>query len=230
MVRAESFGYKNAWVAARVDTAQALADAMGLRNARRCDWSVGIKAAYEYPITNSVFVTLPIDGWVLCVGFPLFGAVDARPPEFGRLAVEWATTLSAEVQYFSTHRIVEAHAWARAQPSALQRAYVFVGESGEKVLDEGAPTDEERELGFAFFDPDSPEADAEEYWAREDLAHVGEEHVMALAGRWSVDPSTLEARALHVPEGLLCAFGEPLAAGAGRPATPSRDKPWWKVW
>lgn len=40
-------------------------------------------AAHEYPIGCSVFVTPPLDGGVLCVGFPLFAAVAARPPTFG---------------------------------------------------------------------------------------------------------------------------------------------------
>ena len=151
-MKPDSFGYKNAWLAIKGVQPGAVADALPLRNVRPAAWDTGIKAAYEHPITCAVFVTPPIDGWVLCVGFPLFGPVDARPPELGLLAAGWAAKLQTEVQYFATHRIVEAHAWARARPSGLERAYVYVGESGEKVLDFGSHTAEERALGFAFFD------------------------------------------------------------------------------
>jgi hypothetical protein len=231
-MRAESFGYKNAWVAVRDRSPEAVAEAMSLRNVRRCDWHAGIKAAYQIgdwsPMTCSVFVTPPIDGWVLCVGFALTAPVDARPPAFGRLAAELTDKLQTEVQYFATHRIVEAHAWARARPGGLERAYLYVGESGEKVLDEGPQSAEERALGFAFFDPGSPEAQAAGYWERKDLTHVGEEHVMALASRWSVDPSSLSERNLEVGDGLLGDLGEPPSPPSPRAAP--HQRPWWRFW
>ena len=227
-MKAESFGYKNAWVAVKGVRPEAVAEALSLRSVREADWETGLKAAYEYPMTSSVFVTPPIGGWVLCVGFPLFAAVDARPPQFGLHAVEWATRLQTEVQYFATHRVVEAHAWARARPGDLERAYVYVGESGEKVLDLGPQTAEEHALGFAFFDPSSAEAQADDYWDRQDLAYVGEEHVMALAARWSVDPSALAERDLEVGNGLIGAFGEAPPPDSDH-ARPPR-KPWWKLW
>lgn len=228
-MNAESFGYKNAWIAVKDVRPEAVAEALSLRNIRSANWDAGLKAAYEYPTTCAVFVTPPIDSWVLCAGFPLFAPVDERPPAFGSRAAEWASRLKTEVQYFSTHRIVEAHACVRARPHGLDRAYLYVGESGEKVLDLGPPTAEERALGFAFFDPSSPEAKADGYWERDDLVYVGEEHVMALAARWSVDPSSLGARNLEVGDGLRGNFGE-LAFRAQQVSTLSPKRPWWKLW
>ena len=133
-----------------------------------------------------------------------------------------------EVQYFATHRVVEAHAWARARPSGLERAYCYVGDVGQKLLDVGVSTREERELRFAFFDPESPEAEEEGYWEREDLKHPTEEHVMMLAARWSVDPSSVGERDLDVGEELIGDFGE--ARPPAAPAPPPKEKPWWKLW
>jgi hypothetical protein len=227
-MRAESFGYKNAWIAVKDRNPDAVAAALSLRNVRPCDWDAGIKSAYRYPMTSSVFVTPQIDGWVLCVGFPLFAPAEARPPAFGSLARECADKLKSEVQYFATHRIVESHAWARARPGTLERAYLYIGESGEKVLDEGAQTAEERVLGFAFLDPGSAEAQAADYWERKDLTHVGEQHVMALAARWSVDPSSLSERNLEVGDGLVGDFGEPPSPPS--PLATPHQRPWWKFW
>jgi len=206
-MKAESFGFKNAWVAFRSNDPTAIAEALSLRNRRPATWVEGLEAAYEYPMGCSVFVTPPIDGWVLCVGLPLTESSDVRPPTFGDDAAAWARTLGCEVQYFATHRVVEAHAWARARPAGLERAYSYLGESGEKLLDVGPPTPEEKQLGFAF---------------------PNESHVMALAGLWSVDPSGLEERNLDVGEGLIGEYGEPPAP----PPTVARPprKPWWKVW
>jgi hypothetical protein len=226
-MKAESFGYKNAWLAAKNTSPEAFAEALSLRNVRPCDWTSGLAAAYD-DAAGSVFITPAIDGWVLCVGWPLVALADARPPDYGPFASELAATLRTEVQYFATHRVVEAHGWARATPSGLARAYLFVGESGEKVLDIGGQTDEEKALGFAFFDPESVDAGDDGYWERTDLTHAGEEHVMLLAGRWSVDPSTLSDRALEVAEGLRGDFGTSPAVSS--PPAGDPGKPWWKVW
>jgi hypothetical protein len=194
-VKATGFGYKSAWIAAKRASPEAVAEALGLRNVRAIAWDAGLAAAEAEPYA-SVFVTPPIDGWVLGVGFALFALADARPPLVGRRAEEWAARLQTEVQYFATHRVVEAHAWARARPSGLERAYSYLGESGEKLLDEGHPTAEERALGFAFFDPGSADAEEDGYWEREDLTYASEEHVIRLASRWSLDPTSLDEREL----------------------------------
>jgi hypothetical protein len=226
-MRAESFGFKNAWIAVKDTDPQTLAGVLSLRNVRSCDWQSGIAAAYLYPTTCSVFVTPAIDRWVLCVGFPLFTPVEARPPEFGNLAADWAAKLQREVQYFATHRVVESHGWVRALPDGLRRAYLYVGESGEKVLDEGTRTADEEALGFSFFDPEGPDAQSDDYWQRTDLTSPAEEHVMMLAARWSVDPSAFTERELEVGDGLVGDYGEPTAA---LPEPPPPTKRRWKFW
>jgi hypothetical protein len=123
-------------------------------------------------------------------------------------------------------RVVSAHAWARARPSGLERAYSYVGESGEKTLDLGVPSPEERALAFAFFDPTSPEAQQDSYWDREDLKYPDEEHVMALAGAWSIDPSALEGRNLETVAGLLGDYGPEVS----QPPVVPKGKPWWHLW
>jgi hypothetical protein len=65
-------------------------------------------------------------------GPPAWRLPASAPFRGGSRAADLARRLKTEVQYFSTHRIVEAHAWGRAHPEGLGRAYVFVGESGER--------------------------------------------------------------------------------------------------
>jgi hypothetical protein len=231
-MKTTGFGYKNAWIAARGSRPAAVAEALGLRNVRAVAWDAGL-AASSHDASSAVFVTPAIDGWVLGVGCPLFTLADERAPVVGQRVAEWAARLQTEVQYFCTHRVVEAHAWVRARPSGLERAYAYLGESGEKLLDEGQPTVEERALGFAFFDPGSPEAEAEGYWEREDLAYATEEHVLLLASRWSLDPTSLDARDIEVGDGLIGDFEPPDRAGLDSPRVPTVSpgaKPWWKIW
>jgi hypothetical protein len=80
----------------------------------------------------------------------------------------------------------------------LTRLYGFIGERGATLFDIGGQTDAEVSLGFRFFNERSPEASDPkiDYWAREDLTIPNEAHVMRLAGKWSIDPTTLDGQEL----------------------------------
>ena len=68
-------------------------------------------------------------------------------------------------QHFCTYRVAEGHFWA-AQEGSAYRGYAYNGCSGETQWDEGDQTQEERELGFRFFDERSAEAATPGYWER----------------------------------------------------------------
>lgn len=170
----QGFGYKTAWFAVRTDDPHAVAQALRLRDVRPTTWSDGVESAY----TGHVFITPPIGGWVLAAGRSF--APLGRAPEPCLAALRELSQRFGDAQYFATHRVVELCAWARAREGELQRAYCFTGETGETMWDEGARLDGE------------PEIDPEDW--------PGEEDVMALAGRWSLDPTTIGA--LHLPPSL----------------------------
>ena len=92
-----------------------------------------------------------------------------------------------EVQYFGTHRVVDYHAWARASDGWVIRSYAWLGERGDVLQDVGPKTPEEEELGFRFIDSTTAEAD------RDDIELPGEEDVMRIAGRWSLNPQEIDA-------------------------------------
>jgi hypothetical protein len=132
------------------------------------------------------------------------------------------------VQFFATHRVVEAHLWARAIGGSLVRAYSYVGESGEKRVEIGEPTPEEIALDLRFFDPNGPDAEEDGYWEREDLRYPDEEDVMRVAERWSVNPAALT----DVPDGFLAdrlprGGSSALRTGGSLPAP---KNPWWRFW
>ncbi|MEO6807799.1 MAG: hypothetical protein ABI353_01620 [Isosphaeraceae bacterium] len=144
-------------------------------------------------------MTPPIQGWTLAVGG--VGSI----PETGD--PEWPTWLAAlserlgVVQYYCTHRVVELHAWAKAEQGRIIRAYAYVGESGETLINIGDPTPDEIKLGFHFFDePRASASEIEAHWAKINEAgpeEAGgslpdEESVMSLAGRWGLDPTRLD--------------------------------------
>ncbi len=177
------FGYKCAWLAIKTEDSTAVVRALGLQNVRTSGWQKGVDSAYN----GEVFVTPPVKGWVLAASVSLPEIADkSRPDQLSPLVKSLVKKLP-DVQYFGTHRVVEYHGWLRATKGEIVRRYAFLGERGETLSDEGKRTDEETELGLIFNDEKFP----------------NEQHVMKLAGAWSVDPSRLDELKLEKSVGYL---------------------------
>src|SRR5262249_58268278 len=132
---------------------EAVATALGLREARAATWAEGIEAAQQ----SSLFITPPLADWTLAVSTALF------PPDrveaFVKPLLERLSRQFRDAQYFCTHRVPELHIWARARRGELVRGYGWLGEKGLTLWDEGAETQEERDLDIRFFDARSPAAE-----------------------------------------------------------------------
>lgn len=203
------FGYKTCWLAVRCEDTLAVAAALGLADHAPASWAHGVEVAYN----GGLFITPPIDGWTLVVGAAVAPGVDQPHGGWRSNMIELSGRFG-EVQMFASHRVVELHGWARARSGVLDRAYCYVGESGEVVYDEGPQTAEERELGFDFGDPECAEAADEAYWERDHL-FPDEGSVMALARKWSVSPVELSEQSAPPGLGLV----------------PVRQRrPWWRFW
>jgi len=160
---------------------------MQLRTVMVANWQSG--AAAE----EGVFVSPAIDGWVLVVGPDLCGDGD-----YGRLVPALLERLSAaqgEAAWFVNHVDAEHHGWALARGGDIVRAYAWAGDDRE-VLWLGEVTDAERELGCFVDDPRDQSDDEVKWWP-------DESHVLAIAGRWTVDPSRLAARGLPASAGWI---------------------------
>jgi hypothetical protein len=170
-----------------------------------------------------VFITPALDGWTLAMSSDFLTLAEGAPPPFVDMLQRVSAELDTEAQFFASHRVVEAHAWARASLGQLHRAYCYCGHSGETSLDVGDQTPQEVQLGHSFYDSSSPEAGTDAYWERDDLRFANEADVMLVAGLWSIDPQSLE----DMHEGFIGECVVPPAA----PAVPaSVKKPWWRFW
>ena len=203
------FGYKISWFAVRSPDSLAVASALGFAHPDRTSWARGIESAYA----GSVFITPPIEGWTLVVGDAVAPGVEQADGNWRSNLIELSERFG-EVQMFATHRVVELHGWAIARGGSVERAYCYVGESGEVRYDEGEQTAAEQSLGFAFGDPDCPEAEDDSYWERDSL-FPDEGSVMALAGKWSVSPIELSERSGSPGLGLV---------------PESKRRSWWRFW
>jgi hypothetical protein len=224
-----SFGYKTAWFAVHSSNTDSVVQSLRLSNPVPAKAQFGIDAAYgngSPDLSRRAFVTPPLGGWMLIMSTGFFDIADAEPAQFPNMVAKLSAELGTEAQFFATHRVVESHLWARAIGGQLVRAYSYVGESGEKKIDIGEPSAEEVALELRFFDPSSPDAEAEGYWDREDLRHPDEEDVMRVAERWSVNPSALT----DIPDGFLTDLPPRLLTTRAPQASPAQPKPWWRFW
>jgi hypothetical protein len=192
------FGFKVAWLALDTTDTDGVATALGLRDIREATWTEGIAAAYQ----SSIFVTPPVADWTLAVGTALFPP--DRTEAFVKPLLERLSRQFGDAQYFCTHPDFELHVWARARKGRLVRGYGWLGAKGLTLWDEGAPTKDERDLGFSFFDEPTTAVQPAPNNRR---AAPDENCVMELASVWSVDPTALDAHFKEPVLGLLGSLG-----------------------
>jgi len=184
----QPFGYKTLWFALRAPSTSAVAEALRLEDAAPANWRSGLEASRA----GLVFVSPLVRGWAFVVS-------DSLPQldggESGARCRESLAALSqrfGEAFYFGTHRIVEYHAWARSENGEMRRAFAYLGEAGELLLDEGQPTHEERAAEAVF------DAELVEQGGAPD-----EESVLAVASRWTIDPRELASAGGEPALGLV---------------------------
>jgi hypothetical protein len=182
-----SFGYKSCWIAIKSNDIDKIINSLNLSNIKEANWTFGLKEAQN--INGNVFVSPILGQWVLVIGVSLPDAGDSERPDKLTPLLENLSLRIGEVQYFGTHRVVDYHAWAKVVDGNVIRAYAYLGERGETIWSKGKLTDEEKELGFYFFDETSNEAECEGYWERQDLSYPNEENVLQIAGKWGIDTS-----------------------------------------
>jgi len=186
-----AFGCAMAWLAIRSRDPEAVIEALRLPEPSPCNWNSGIGAVYDDRLGAAyMYVTPPVQGWTFVVGLPL-------PHPVGRGFVDKCTPLLVElggqfpeVQYFFSYPPIDFYAWARVRDGRLVRAVAVTDEG--IVWNKGRTSKEERGLGLKLFElrgVQGRKGDA----GGELILHPTEDHVMRLAHRWSLDPTTLHS-------------------------------------
>jgi hypothetical protein len=184
------------WLAIKSNDPDEVRAALELHDPLPCSWAEGIERAAEH----RVFVTPPVDGWVL-----VFGAGLPEPTDDVDEFFRFITTLSRRiglVLYFSSRRVVGQHAWVKTLNGQIVRAYAWAGET---LWNQGELTQAERDLRLR----------CQPYGATEsrpapmnEVARFNCERVAALAARWSIDPKTIDTRMLRRQTGIAGEFTE----------------------
>ncbi|MEZ5774268.1 MAG: hypothetical protein R3D33_06085 [Hyphomicrobiaceae bacterium] len=198
--RPASFGYRTSWLAIRTRDTRRVVEALGLSEVEESGWTAGIEAVYVEPRANShVFVSPPVSGWTFVVGLALPHPVGTRFADTCTPLLMDLGRQFIEVQYFFTFPEMDFYAWARVIDGKLSRAFAW-GDEGI-IWNSGRVTKEEKLLGLRILEPRA--TDAPQVGFGESGTYPTEDHVVDLAGRWSLDPTTLDT----IEGPLAVAFG-----------------------
>jgi hypothetical protein len=191
------FGYKNLWFAVQHADKYEIAELLDLKILGNSNWKDGLGYAYDYRI----FITPEVDGWRFIVGHGLLNKIEGYGTDADlcdKLSLKFK-----EAQFFTSHRVTEYHVWCKSLNGKLQRYYSYLGEQGENLRIEGAPSEIEKNINLV--NTKSTEALEEDYFDRNDLVFPDEQFVMDVAGSWSIDPTKLENyKNVHSEFGLVC--------------------------
>ena len=171
----------NRWVAIRSTNPQAVQAALGLHNPTPCSWMDGMARVSD----EKLFISPPVNGWVLVVGSLL-----PEPSEDVDACFRFLQRLSrelGEVQFFSVNRAVGHHAWARFECGRALRGYAWAGET---IWNQGHKTWAERKLALRCYD--YCEGDGRSHFAQLERSRANADKVLLLASIWSLDPSSID--------------------------------------
>ncbi len=183
------FGPRTVWIAVHGATTAAVARALDLKNVAPSGWQAGVKGSYA----GSVFVTPPIDGWVLAASVRFPDAGDAKHEDRATSLLERLSDTFGEVQYFGTYDEIGWVAWARFRNGTAVRKLAVLGAQDALLWNVGEPSTAEQALGLTLKGPASGK----------DAPALDDHAVFTLARAWSVDPSALESRHLGPSLGIV---------------------------
>lgn len=195
------FGYRMTWLAIRTRDVTAVIDSLGLVAPQPANWRSGIGSVYDRALgEDHVFVSPPVNGWTFVVGWPLPSPVGRRfVDKCTPLLIELGRTF-VEVQYFSCLPAIDYFAWARMIDGRVVRAFA-IGDEGV-IWNKGRPSKEEKAMGLKLFEFRGLRGRKGEFGG-ELVLYPTEDHLMGLAGKWSVDPTMLDGGTAGASLGII---------------------------
>ena len=184
------FDFPSRWLAVKSANPQAVQSALGLHKPRPCSWEQGLARSQDFKL----FVSPPINGWVLVAGPGL-----PEPSDDVDRVFHFILRLSrnvGQVQYFSVNRAVNSHAWVLADQARVRRAYAWAGTT---LWSQGELTSAEKELAMTCFDYGEA---SPPHFPPHEMHRANVDKVPLLAGRWSVDPTALDQSANELGLGI----------------------------
>jgi hypothetical protein len=137
----QPFGYKTNWLAVKTKDIQHLIEALSIQDSYPSNWQNGLITIEGCECT--VFVTPPLDEWILVIGVALPEVDSTQSSE--RLSA-WIMDLSklfGDVHYYSNESSNGVHCWAKASHGVITRARAMCHSSRSILWNVGEVTEDE---------------------------------------------------------------------------------------
>jgi len=176
--RTPSFDQPTRWLAVKSNNPVTVQSALNLIHPTPCSLEEGLAEAHD----DKLFISPSMGGWIIVLGSGLPDPAEDVDRCY-RFLIQMSRKLG-QVQFFSSSRVLNYHAWALTEKGRVYRAYAW---AGEPIWNQGPVTAAERELDVLCFEYGT---EVNAFAAREALA-ANCEKVSLLASRWGIDPSLL---------------------------------------
>jgi len=181
------------WLAIKSRNPEDVARSIGLKDPQPCVSGNALSKLEQ----DHLFVSPPVNGWVIVVGDRLPNPESDIDRCFRFLAE--TSDRVGHVQYFHGNPTLGHHAWAKVIEREVARAYVWTGET---TWNQGSTTIAEEKSGMQCFDyfANEDEGSAYKLW---ETVRQNVEQLPLLASIWSVDPVALEEDAFRAKPGWV---------------------------
>ena len=179
------------WLAIKSNHLGKVQSALGLKDPTPCPWTEGFGKVAEHKL----FVSPPVNGWVIVVGANLPDPTDDVDKLFHFLR-KIASDIGA-VHYYYADRVFQHHGWIRMENEDVVRAYVWADET---LWNQGELTAAERALEMKCYN--YGDAPLPYPFSTRECNAANCDKVIQLAARWSIDPMSLNSHNLRAGIGI----------------------------
>jgi hypothetical protein len=166
-----SFGRKCCWLAIKSAEPANVVAALDLESGETVQWGLGVFKTYSS--LDGLFISPSFRGWVFVVGYRASLPNEKAFPNYSA-ALNRLSNQFGEVQAFGSHRVSSWYTWIKSVSGKIQRAVIY---NDGALVQEGVASEQEIEI----LKP-----------GEEGAIWVQEEHVLAIAAEWGIDPSCIE--------------------------------------
>lgn len=183
-----NFPAQAVWFSVKSESALKVAQALGLTSVVITNWESGLDLAQE---NNCVFVTPPIDGWVLATGLDLPKGNTSQSYKQVAQLLKGLSKDFGETYFFAG--VMDYYCWAKSGNGAIQRLYAYSGNT-EEFRSLGYQLGIERNYKLVEILPDDIPEEDQDYWSRNDITHPDMELLEKIVEDWNIAPTKLKGR------------------------------------
>jgi len=174
----KNFGEKSVWIVVKTTEIKDVLHNLKVKRIEKCSWESALLR------DDNIFVTGPINGWVLLVGWDILKPDYNNGMKNVNYYLDELSNVFGESQYFLCQRTTDTAIWSKSINGKIERTYAI----GDNFFyQEGSITPLESEMCLI---PNNPFLPENEYLFNQ-YVYREISHVLKIAENWSFNPSKM---------------------------------------